>query len=189
MWRLNKDEALKNYGHISNWNTILITDMSCLFQCETFAELVEQTFLGDISEDKFKILDKHNKILRLFDEDISFWDVSNVTNMLEMFYGCENFNQPLNNWNVCNVINTSCMFYNCKNFNQPLNNWDVSNVTNMSFMFYNCKKFNQNINKWNVSNVIHMNGMLKGTENFNQQLNNWDVSNVIQTDSIFTQTL
>ena len=32
LWCNNKDEALNKYGHISNWNTSLITDMSNLFQ-------------------------------------------------------------------------------------------------------------------------------------------------------------
>ena len=33
-----------------------------------------------------------------FVEDISDWDVSNVTNMKSMFDGCIYFNQPLNKW-------------------------------------------------------------------------------------------
>ena len=31
LWCDNKDEAFKKYGHISNWDTSLITDMSKLF--------------------------------------------------------------------------------------------------------------------------------------------------------------
>ena len=30
------------------------------------------------------------------------WDVSNVTNMVFMFWGAESFNQPLNNWDLSN---------------------------------------------------------------------------------------
>ena len=47
-----------------------------------------------------------------FNRDISNWDVSNVTNMSYMFYGCTNFNQDISNWNVSNVINMGSMFLN-----------------------------------------------------------------------------
>ncbi|WP_086229175.1 BspA family leucine-rich repeat surface protein [Campylobacter devanensis] len=58
---------------------------------------------------------------------IESWDVSSVTNMRWMFYGCENFNQPLNNWDVSSVTNINEMFYGCENFNQPLDNWLINN--------------------------------------------------------------
>ncbi|MBR2149102.1 MAG: BspA family leucine-rich repeat surface protein [Campylobacter sp.] len=45
------------------------------------------------------------------------------------------FNQPLDNWDVSNVTNMNNMFSGATSFNQPLNDWDVSNVTNMSGMF------------------------------------------------------
>ena len=39
---INKEEALKNYGHISDWDVSLITNMSYLFASKT-------TFNSDIS--------------------------------------------------------------------------------------------------------------------------------------------
>jgi surface protein len=44
-----------------------------------------------------------------FNQDISSWDVSNVTNMYRMFHGIPNnisFNQDLNSWSVDEV--TEC---------------------------------------------------------------------------------
>jgi len=35
---------------------------------------------------------------RVFNQDLSTWDVQNVENMSYMFYGAENFNQDLSNW-------------------------------------------------------------------------------------------
>ena len=52
-------------------------------------------------------------------------------------------NQPLNNWNVSNVKDMRDMFWGATSFNQPLNKWNVSNVTDMSFMFGLCDSFNQ----------------------------------------------
>ena len=37
--------------------------------------------------------------------EINNWDVSNVTNMTQMFKYAESFNQSLNKWNVSNVEN------------------------------------------------------------------------------------
>ena len=46
-----------------------------------------------------------------------------------MFYGAIKFNQNISNWNVSKVTDMSYMFGGAKAFNQPLNNWNVSNVT------------------------------------------------------------
>ena len=56
LWCENKEEALNKYGHISNWDTSLITDMINLF------------------------VDKHN-----FNDNINNWDVSNVQLWLDYF--------------------------------------------------------------------------------------------------------
>ena len=47
-----------------------------------------------------------------FNGDISKWNVSNVSNMFEMFKGRLSFNKPLNDWDVSNV-KYNCMFSNC----------------------------------------------------------------------------
>ena len=66
---------------------------------------------------------------------ISNWDVSNVTDMSNMFKEATSFNQPIGNWDVSQVTDMSGMFggsYDSPQiFNQPLNNWDVSKVTNI----------------------------------------------------------
>nr|WP_307919084.1 BspA family leucine-rich repeat surface protein [Mycoplasmopsis bovis] len=38
------------------------------------------------------------------------WNVSKVTNMYEMLFGANKFNQDLNEWNVSNVTNMERMF-------------------------------------------------------------------------------
>ena len=87
--------------------------------------------------------------------DISYWDVSNVTNMAYMFTGCSNLNQDISRWSVSLVTDMKSMFCGCKSFNQYLSSWDVSNVTDMSHMFQDCKSFNKDIHDWDVSNVKH----------------------------------
>ena len=82
------DKLIKERGCEGNFNDIdtsNITDMSMLF---TFSH---PKFNGDISE----------------------WDVSNVEDMYDMFYGCNDFNCNLNKWNVNKVKDMRDMFYGC----------------------------------------------------------------------------
>jgi len=106
-----------------------------------------------------------------FDTIITGWNVSNVTNMEDMFAGAESFNQPLNNWDVSNVRNMKAMFGRAKVFNQPLNNWNVSNVTDMDRMFIFAENFNADIREWDVSNVRDMSGMFAYAITFNIEEN------------------
>ena len=112
--------------------------------------------------------------------DISDWDVSSVTNMLNMFYKCNTLKSvgDISYWDVSNVTNMSYMFTGCTNLNQDISGWSVSRVTNMSYMFCNCENFNQNISSWDVSKVTDMCSMFYRCESFNQDLSKWKVSKV-----------
>ena len=132
LWNENKDECIKRYGHISDWDTSNITDMSYLFEDKT-----------------------------TFNEDISCWDTSKVTDMNNMFFGAISFNQPLNNWDVSSVTNMDYMFYGAKSFNQPIGGWKTYNVILMRGMFYHASSFNQPLNNWDVSSVTNMNYMFE----------------------------
>ena len=71
--------------------------------------------------------------------DVSKWDVSNVTNMSQMFYYCKNFDCDLSNWDVSNVKDMYALFRKCnKVTGKGLENWDVSKVTDMRYMFNDC---------------------------------------------------
>jgi surface protein len=98
-----------------------------------------------------------------FNQDISNWDVSNVTNMRHMFRRAASFNQDLSNWDVSSVTNMENMFCRATSFNQDLSNWDVSNVTDMRGMFWRATSFNQDISNWDMSNVADTRGMCEGS--------------------------
>jgi len=63
-----------------------------------------------------------------FNQDISSWDVSSVTDMSGMFRDAW-FNQDIGSWNVRNVTDMSNMFQDATAFNQNLSGWCVSNIT------------------------------------------------------------
>ncbi len=127
-----------------------------------------------------------------FNQDISRWDVSGVTDMSRMFYYAKSFNKDIGNWDVSNVTNMKDMFNTAESFNQDISNWVTSKVTNMNYMFLYAKAFNQplytNDSCWDMSKVTYMSGMFFGTENFNQDISNWDVSNVTTMSYMFYKT-
>lgn len=149
-----------------------------------------------------------------FNEDISGWDVSHVTNMNYMLSGCRLFNQDLSpwfrtasslvprttngmfsgctelnqnvsRWNVSQVTNMSCMFESCESFNQDLSSWDVSNVTDMTSMFAQCTSFNSPVFKWKGTPDIDTTEMFSDCHVFNQDLSHWDVSNFVSMTGLF----
>ena len=115
--------------------------------------------------------------------EINTWDVSQITDMSELFRDKTTFNDDISNWNVSSVIDMEYMFFNAEAFNQPLNDWDVSSVTDMERMFESADIFNQDISNWNVSNVTTMRKMFQSATSFNQAVNDWDVSSV--TDMVY----
>jgi surface protein len=65
---------------------------------------------------------------------ISKWNTSLVTNMKEPFYEKNDFNDDISKWDVSNVTDMGYMFWNTP-FNGNISEWNVSSVTNMSGMF------------------------------------------------------
>ncbi|MHA1287493.1 MAG: BspA family leucine-rich repeat surface protein [Candidatus Thorarchaeota archaeon] len=120
-----------------------------------------------------------------FNQPIGDWDTSSVTDMGAMFYNAQTFNQPIGDWDTSSVTIMNSMFANARIFNQPIESWDTSNVTDMSAMFFNAKTFNQPIGDWDTSNVIHMSIMFSDADSFNQPIGGWDTSNVVYMDHMF----
>lgn len=78
---------------------------------------------------------------------------SRITNMGELFYQADTFNQDISSWDVSNVSDMNYMFYQAEAFNQDLSYWDVSNVTNMGAMFAGASSFDQDLSAWDVGGV------------------------------------
>jgi len=146
-----------------------------------------------------------------FNQDISAWDVSNVTNMNGMFQSATSltsvsfsdtssvtdmsfmFASTTNLTSVSlsdtsNVTDMSYMFYFADAFNGDLSSWNTSKVTNMKAMFQVAESFNQDISSWNTSNVTDMSGLFSRATAFNQNINSWDTSNVTDMSLTFERT-
>ena len=153
-------QYIKDYGLGCSLNHIdvsQVTDMSGLFDTANFSK-----FIGDISQ----------------------WDVSNVIDMNQMFYGSR-LTSDISHWNVSKVRTMEYMFGESA-FNGDISQWDVSNVINMKRMFHE-SRFNGDISQWDVSNVKTMYGRLADSK-FNGDISNWNVGNVIDITKMFSQS-
>ena len=156
LWFENQEDANATYGHITDWNTSAVTDMSNAFK-------------------------NHST----FNENISDWNVSSVTNMTRMFEGAQDFNQTIGNWDTSSVTNMSSMFKHASSFNQPIGDWNVSEVTRMDYMFKHANSFNQSIGGWDVGNVTTLRETFHGASAFNQPIGDWNTGKVISLMSTF----
>jgi len=91
-----------------------------------------------------------------FNGNISKWDVSNVTDMSQMFAKSP-FNGDISQWNVSNVTDMARMFEESK-FNGDISQWNVAKVADMNCMFYE-SQFNGDISKWCVSSSTKVAGI------------------------------
>ena len=146
---------------------------------------------GHISDwDVSNVTDMSNLFEELhgFNGDISSWDVSSVTNMDSMFDMNLTFNGDISAWDVSSVTNMNDMFISTPSFNGDLSAWDVSSVTNMNQMFEGASSFNGDISSWDVSSVTNMDDMFDGASSFNGDISSWDVSSVTNMDDMFDGT-
>ena len=81
LWFTDELNATMTYGHISDWNTSAVTDMSNAFRNRT-----------------------------TFNEDIGGWDIGNVTKLSNMFYMASSFNQDIGNWDTSSVVTMLATF-------------------------------------------------------------------------------
>jgi surface protein len=126
---------------IGDWDVSAVTEMSYLFNpamLETRSKLNDPASLEKFSS---------------FNEDLSKWDVTNVTNMKGMFADAKSFNENLE-WKdkVGNVTDMEYMFSGAESFNNDsIKKWKVNRETNMKCMFFMASKFNQHLWSWQVS--------------------------------------
>lgn len=120
-----------------------------------------------------------------FNGAIGSWNTSNVTNMHKLFFNATSFNQDLNDWDTSKVTNMSFMFYIAEGFNGAIGSWDTGNVQDMELMFLSAFTFNQNISGWNTGNVTNMRGMFTNASSFNQDIGSWNTGKVESMEEMF----
>ncbi len=122
--------------------------------------------------------------------DLTNLDVSNVTDMTNMFNGCSNLTSlvGIDNWDTSNVKYMSALFNGCNSLKSlDLSNWDTSNVKNMDNMFAAMKSLTSfNIENLNTSSVTNMANMFTSFQsNVPLDLSHFDTSNVTNMSGMF----
>ena len=166
-WCSNAASAEATYGHISDWDTSEVEDMSNLFNKRSG----EGCYIPS----------------ETFNEDITKWDTSKVTDMEHMFSFASAFNQDISSWDVSSVVNINNMFKGAAAFNQDISSWSVSQVTDMEAMFNGAAAFNQDISSWSVSQVTNMGYMFRGAAAFSHTLC-WNDISAADTGAMFSNS-
>ena len=84
----------------------------------------------------YKVVSEQIKNLG-FKSDLNHIDVSDVTNMSELFEH-SSFNGNISSWNVSNVKDFSWMFNNADKFVSNISNWKISEDAKWQGMFVSC---------------------------------------------------
>lgn len=183
----NKTIQIK--GAVSNFDTGTTSRNQYIYSIDSFGNIgLTNVYLGNCSN-LTSVPDYLPYTVRTFrfgyltgtcpinDANIVSWDVSNVTNMGNMFFNCTSFNQPIGSWDTGKVLSMERMFEGATVFNADISNWSVSNVGSFSNTFSYAAAFNQDIGNWQVGGAGNMSFMFEHATSFNQDLSDWCVIN------------
>ena len=67
--------------------------------------------------------------------DMPDWDVSQVTNISQLFHSAEHFDQPIDSWTVSQVIDASGMLDGASSFLQDIDEWTFADNADTTGMF------------------------------------------------------
>lgn len=105
---------------------------------------------------------------RVNDDDVTYgpigtWDVSQITNMYQVFLDRDSFDQELSDWDVSSVTTFNQMFKGASSFNngdntgnygRGINGWQFNgDPVNFNAMFLQAPSFTRNINDWGFSST------------------------------------
>jgi Mycoplasma protein of unknown function, DUF285 len=138
-WVHDRDAAIAKYGHIRDWNTSQVYDMSNLFSFE------------------------REPALSQFNDNITMWDTHKVTNLSHTFFGNAVMNFDLQKWNVSRVVDMTACFANTLQYEgHDLRTWDTAKVTSMSRMFQNAAAFDSHgVHLWNTTSLVNASRMFQ----------------------------
>lgn len=158
----NQNPNPDNNNAIDDTNPIYLHTNGVTIKARDWAKIGDTGIIDGIT---YTIVDRETLQEMILDgEDVTLVCTSKITELYELFYQNDTFNQDIRSWDVSNVTDMNYMFYGAKSFNQNIGFWDVSSVSNMGSMFGNAESFNQALGMWNVDNVSRCFAFCFGTE-------------------------
>ena len=79
------------------------------------------------------------------DADLNHIDVSQVTDMTNLFIDLDVRNVKMNKWDTSNVLYMSYMFSGCRSLCSDLSSWDTSNVITNVATLHCCSKMTDDL--------------------------------------------
>ena len=123
--------------------------------------------------------------------DLSEFDTSQVTSMIEAFYQCSNLTSiDLTNVNTSKVTNMEMMFYRCGKLESvDLSGFDTSNVTLFECMFYGCNNLTSlDISNFDTSKLIGLSDIFYDCNRLSDLYLNFNISNITYSLGSFPYT-
>lgn len=123
------------------------------------------------------------------DYELSCLDISNITNMSNMFSECSDLvGLGVDDFDTSRVTNMSFMFNSCRRLSVlNVSNFNTSGVTDMSFMFNSCVNITRlDLSNFDTSNVENMSMMFSDCSSLIElDISSFVFKEDVQTDNMF----
>jgi len=175
--------AENKYGAIGTWPTCKVTHLigATYFRInDDYSDDGEWRYYDD---DDFKLFASK----RMFNGDISDWDISSVTSLHYTFYDASSFNRDLSDWDVSSCTIFSYTFYDASSFNGDISSWDVTSAKTLYATFENAKDFKGDVCAWDISSIDSLLSTFQYATSFNGDILPWDVSSVTTLRNTFNR--
>ena len=161
------DSSDDNSNNVDDTNPVYLDANGVTIKARDWAVIGDS---GEVDGVTYTIIDRETLIAMIENgDDLTRVCTSRIVNLESPWWGIndsDEFNQDISSWDVSNVTSMFFMFNHLESFNQDISAWDVGNVTDMTSMFYNASQFNQDLSSWNVDNVTSCNAFCAETVNW-----------------------
>jgi surface protein len=175
---------LSSIGRFNPGDYPQITDIQRMFiNCDSFNQDIGFWNVSNINL-MFNLFSNADAFNNGGSPSISGWDMSNVVGSIQSMLGTA-FNQPIGSWDVGNVSTFRALFQNNTVFNQDISNWDTSSAVSFEDLFEGASSFTGDISNWNTTGVTIFQGVFLNNDGFNGSLSGWDTSSATTTNVMF----
>ena len=176
---------------IKQWGSIVWSSMVVAFQGCNSLTTVTATGSPDLSN----VTDMNNMFQgcgNLITLDVSTWDTSSTTNMDAIFFLCQDLTTlDVSNLDVSKVTTMDAMFGYCSSLTTlDVSGFDTSKVTIMSATFFGCNQLTTlDVSNWNTSSTTNMGDMFGGCTSLTTiDVSLWDVRVCTKFTSFMTSS-
>jgi len=120
---------------------------------------------------------------------ISDWDVTDVTDMTDVFRGRSGFQHDISAWDMAGVTTMEGMFQGAAAFNGNLTTWNVGAVASLKNTFAGASAFEGNgLDAWApTAALLTLEGAFSDAYNFDADLTTWNVGGVGDMSTMFAR--